>query len=154
MLALVGRPPPAVTPTLAELLEQTTTSRLLTGGWTSDRRGDRRRVHRRLPARRPGDPAADPRRDPRSPSPARARRSATITLDGRYVVYFAGFKQHVSLYPVPDPDSEAAAAVAPYRSGKGTVRFPLDRPVPLDLVARLAHLLADRRTAPQGARQA
>jgi hypothetical protein len=47
---------------------------------------------------------------------------------------------------VPDPDPETAAVVAPYRSGNGTVKYPLDRPIPLDLVARLAHLLADQRT--------
>lgn len=68
----------------------------------------------------------------------------TLTLGGRSVVYFAGWKRHVSVYPVPEGDADYEAAVAPYRSGASTARFPLSEPVPYDLVAEIATLLASR----------
>ena len=68
----------------------------------------------------------------------------TLTLDGRAVVYFAGWKRHVSVYPVPDGDAELEAALAPYRSGASTAKFPLTEPVPYELIARIATLLASR----------
>lgn len=67
-------------------------------------------------------------------------------LDGRYVVYFAGWKRHWSLYPVTEAAREALGdALAPYEVSKGTVRFPLGDPVPARLVERIVRLLA--RTA-------
>ena len=64
-------------------------------------------------------------------------------LNGRTVVYFAGWKEHWSLYPV----TEAARAalreeLASYRLSKGTVRFPLAEPVPVKLVERIVRELA------------
>ena len=61
----------------------------------------------------------------------------TFTLDGRYLIYFAGFKKHVSVYPAPVQNAEFADEMAVYGSGKGTARFPLDKPIPLDLIRRL-----------------
>ncbi len=69
----------------------------------------------------------------------------TFTLGGRSFVHVAGWKNHVSLYPMPDEDPALMREAAPYLSGKGTVKLPLDRPLPLDLVARLVQALADRR---------
>jgi uncharacterized protein YdhG (YjbR/CyaY superfamily) len=61
-------------------------------------------------------------------------------LHGRIVVYFAGWKQHYALYPVTAPLIAAFKdELAPYElSHKGTVRFPLDAPVPVVLIARIA----------------
>ena len=42
----------------------------------------------------------------------------TLTLAGRKVIHFAGWKQHVSVYPVPAGDEEYERRIAPYRSGK------------------------------------
>ena len=67
----------------------------------------------------------------------------TLTLDGRAVVYFAGWKRHVSVYPVPLGDPDYEAALQPYRSGASTGKFPLSEPVPYDLVGKIATLLAD-----------
>jgi uncharacterized protein YdhG (YjbR/CyaY superfamily) len=68
----------------------------------------------------------------------------TYKVDGRRLVYFAGWKQHVSVYPIPG-DEAFKREIAPYQSGKGTLKFPLSRPVPYDLVERLvAFLLAER----------
>jgi uncharacterized protein YdhG (YjbR/CyaY superfamily) len=64
----------------------------------------------------------------------------TLVLDGRRVVHYAGWKKHVSLYPLP-ADEDLADELAPYTSGKGTGKFPLDRPLPRDLVARVVRRL-------------
>lgn len=64
-------------------------------------------------------------------------------LRGRIICYCAGWAGHVSLYPVPEGDEEYAAAMSPYRSGRGTLKFALTDPVPRDLVARTAALLAE-----------
>jgi len=70
-----------------------------------------------------------------------------LTVEGRPVVYFAGWKKHVSLYPLPEGDPEFDEAVAPYRSGASTAKFPLSRPMPLDVVRRAGSLLANKRGA-------
>ena len=70
----------------------------------------------------------------------------TFQLDGKYLVYFAGWKNHISLYPVPTGTSEFEERLAPYQTGKGTVRFPLKDPVPIDLVREIvAFRMAESR---------
>ena len=64
-------------------------------------------------------------------------------LEGRVICYCAGWAGHVSLYPVPDGDEEYAAAITPFRTGRGTLTFPLSTPIPRDLVIRTAHLRRD-----------
>ncbi len=63
-----------------------------------------------------------------------------VTCRGKVLVYLAGWSEHVAMYPVPstDADPDLDAAIRPYRTSKGTLRFPLDEPVPLDLVERVA----------------
>jgi uncharacterized protein YdhG (YjbR/CyaY superfamily) len=61
----------------------------------------------------------------------------TFTLDGRYLIYFAGWKRHVSIYPIPEGDKALQRDLEPYKAAKGTLRFPLDKPMPLDLIERL-----------------
>jgi uncharacterized protein YdhG (YjbR/CyaY superfamily) len=61
----------------------------------------------------------------------------TITLDGQPLMYFSGWKEHIALYPLPEVDEDLAVAIAPYRSGKGTLKFPLKHPIPYDLIIRL-----------------
>ena len=73
-----------------------------------------------------------------------------VTLNGKTLVQFAGWKQHVSLYPVPDLDPAFAAELAPYLAGKGTVRFPLDEPIPDGMIERLVTLLARQRHGQPG----
>lgn len=69
----------------------------------------------------------------------------TITAQGKPIVHFAGWKAHISLYPVPEGDDDLAAAVAPYLSGKGTLKFPLQKPIPYELIERVAERLYDER---------
>ena len=72
-----------------------------------------------------------------------------IRLRGRVVIYFAGFKQHYSIYP-STKRLEAAfkSELAPYEtSGRGTIRFPLSEPVPAKLIANIAKFKASESTA-------
>jgi uncharacterized protein YdhG (YjbR/CyaY superfamily) len=56
----------------------------------------------------------------------------------KHVLAFAGWKKHVSVYPAPMGVPQFAKAVAKYGSGRGTLQFPLDQPIPFELIARLA----------------
>ena len=59
------------------------------------------------------------------------------------VLWFAGWKQHYSLYPATDGVVVALRdSLAPYKVNKGTIRFPLSQPVPLKLIERIARLRA------------
>jgi uncharacterized protein YdhG (YjbR/CyaY superfamily) len=69
----------------------------------------------------------------------------TIKVAGKYVVYFAGHKQHIGLYPVPAGDETFEQELALYREGKGTLRFPLDQPIPHALIERVVALLVKER---------
>jgi uncharacterized protein YdhG (YjbR/CyaY superfamily) len=67
----------------------------------------------------------------------------TYKLAGQYVVYFAGWKKHWSLYPVTEPvRAKLGRELASYELSKGTVRFPLSDPVPTKLVERIVKELA------------
>jgi uncharacterized protein YdhG (YjbR/CyaY superfamily) len=58
-------------------------------------------------------------------------------LKGKPVIYFAGFKNHVSVYPAPRGMEPFKTELAAYKGGKGTVQFPLNEPLPLELIARM-----------------
>ena len=66
----------------------------------------------------------------------------SLTLGGRSFVYFAGWKRHVSVYPIPDGDDAYEEQLTPYRSGASTAKFPLGKPIPHDLIARITKHLA------------
>lgn len=71
----------------------------------------------------------------------------TFDVGGRHLVHFAGYARHVGFYPGgADAIQAFAAELEPYRRGKGSVRFPLDRPMPLDLIARMVAYRLHRLT--------
>jgi uncharacterized protein YdhG (YjbR/CyaY superfamily) len=82
-------------------------------------------------------------------------RIPTYKLHGRYVIYFAGWKQHYSLYPANDRLVAAFTdELAPYEvNGKGTVRFPLSKPVPVKLIAAIAKFRAQEVAEREGVSQ-
>jgi uncharacterized protein YdhG (YjbR/CyaY superfamily) len=53
------------------------------------------------------------------------------------LVYFAGYKNHIGFYATPQGHQEFAKELSVYKQGKGSVQFPIDKPMPLDLVARI-----------------
>lgn len=63
-------------------------------------------------------------------------RMPTFTQDG-VLVHYAAFKNHIGLYPPVSGDAELAAALASYAGEKGNLRFPLDRPIPYELIGRI-----------------
>ena len=79
----------------------------------------------------------------------------TYKLHGGYVVYFAGWKQHYSLYPATDHLVAAFKDdLASYdMSGKGTIRFPFSEPVPVKLIGRIAKFLAKEAAARRKAKR-
>ena len=60
-----------------------------------------------------------------------------FTVHGAYLIYFAGFKNHISLYPAPIGNEEFREELSAYQSGKGTAKFQLDRPIPFDLIRKI-----------------
>jgi uncharacterized protein YdhG (YjbR/CyaY superfamily) len=61
----------------------------------------------------------------------------TFTLNGTYLVYFAGYKNHIGLYPAPVDAAEFAKELSHYKTGRGSVQFPLNKPLPYDLIGRI-----------------
>ena len=53
------------------------------------------------------------------------------------LVYFAGFKNHIGFYATPNGHKEFAKELSQYKQGKGSVQFPLNKPIPFDLIARI-----------------
>jgi uncharacterized protein YdhG (YjbR/CyaY superfamily) len=64
----------------------------------------------------------------------------TYKLDGRRLVYFAGWKNHVAMYPVPEGPDEFNKRLAPFKGAKSSIRFPIGQPVPYDLVKQIVAL--------------
>jgi uncharacterized protein YdhG (YjbR/CyaY superfamily) len=60
----------------------------------------------------------------------------TFTLKGN-LVHFAAFKKHIGFYPVPTGIEAFKDELAVYKGGKGSVQFPLDQPIPFDLISRI-----------------
>lgn len=69
-------------------------------------------------------------------------------LHGGVVIYFAGWKEHVSIYPATGQVTQVfGKQLAPYNVSKGTIRFPLSEPVPAGLIAGVAKLRAKEAAA-------
>jgi len=60
----------------------------------------------------------------------------TFVLNGN-LVHFGGYKEHIGFYPDPRGIEEFQKELSPYRAGKGTIRFPLDEPIPYELISRI-----------------
>lgn len=67
----------------------------------------------------------------------------TFTLNGN-LVHFAGYKNHIGFYPAPMGIEAFAAETKVYETGKGTLQFPLNKPMPLDLVTRIVKFRVKR----------
>jgi len=61
----------------------------------------------------------------------------TFTLNGKYLIYFAGWKTHISIYPIPTGSEAFNKQVSKYVEGKGTLKFPIEKPLPLKLITRI-----------------
>ena len=74
-------------------------------------------------------------------------------INGRVALYFAGWKEHYSIYPAGERlVRKFKDELAPYEVSKGTIRFPLSKPVPTRLIAKLAKFRASEIAARQKAK--
>ena len=62
----------------------------------------------------------------------------TFTLNGN-LVHFGAYKTHIGFYPTPSGLEAFEEELAPYVTGKGTAQFPLDKPLPLDLITQIVN---------------
>lgn len=58
----------------------------------------------------------------------------TFDLNGKHLVHFAAFTRHIGLYPMPSGMERFAEEFKRYKHGKGSVRFPITEPLPVELV--------------------
>jgi uncharacterized protein YdhG (YjbR/CyaY superfamily) len=69
----------------------------------------------------------------------------TFDLQGKHLVFFAGWKRHISVYPLPAGDAAFQRTIAPYKQVKSTIQLPVDQPIPYDLVTELVTFLKSEK---------
>jgi uncharacterized protein YdhG (YjbR/CyaY superfamily) len=69
---------------------------------------------------------------------------------GRVLVYFAGFKNHIGFYATPTGHEEFRKELSKYKQGKGSVQFPLNQPVPYDLIAQIVEFRVEENKLKSG----
>ena len=75
----------------------------------------------------------------------------TFKLHGN-LVHFGAFKSHIGFYPVPSGMEAFQEELAAYKQGKGSVQFPLDKPMPLDLIRRIVEFRVQENKAKAASR--
>ena len=70
----------------------------------------------------------------------------TYDLKG-HLVHFAGYARHIGFYPTPSAIVEFEDELAPYKHAKGSVQFPLGKPLPRDLITRMVKFRVQESTA-------
>ena len=73
-------------------------------------------------------------------------RMPTYILNGN-LVHFAAMKNHIGFYPTPSGIDNFKKELAAYKSGKGSLQFPLDSPLPLDLISKIVELRVKENSA-------
>jgi uncharacterized protein YdhG (YjbR/CyaY superfamily) len=61
----------------------------------------------------------------------------TFRLKNKNVVHFAAYKNHIGFYPAPSGIEAFQQELSPYKSSKGAVQFPIDQPLPFELIERI-----------------
>ena len=61
----------------------------------------------------------------------------TFDMNGHHLVHFAGYAKHIGFYPIPSGAAAFSEELGAYKSGKGSVQFPLSEPMPTDLIRRI-----------------
>jgi uncharacterized protein YdhG (YjbR/CyaY superfamily) len=79
-------------------------------------------------------------------------RMPTFTLKGN-LVHFAAFRNHIGFYPVPTGIEAFRDELSVYQGGKGSVQFPLDQPIPYDLIRRITAFRVKENLAKAEARK-
>ena len=79
-------------------------------------------------------------------------RIPTFTLKGN-LVHFAAFKKHIGFYPEPTGMEAFKDELSVYEGAKGSVQFPLDQPIPYDLISRIVKFRVKENFRRQGAKE-
>jgi len=66
-----------------------------------------------------------------------AYQMPSYKTNGKPLVYFAGFKKHIGFYATPSGHAAFSEELSKYKRGKGSVQFPLDKPIPFDLIRQI-----------------
>lgn len=61
----------------------------------------------------------------------------TFSLNGKHIVHFAAFKNHIGFYATPTGHTAFEKELSKYKQGKGSVQFPIDAPMPLSLITKI-----------------
>jgi uncharacterized protein YdhG (YjbR/CyaY superfamily) len=77
----------------------------------------------------------------------------TFDLDGRHLVHFAGYDRHVGFYPTGSGIDAFTKELAGYTQGKGSVQFPLDQPLPAELIRRIVEFRVNAEEARKAAKR-
>lgn len=64
-------------------------------------------------------------------------RMPTYDLNGKWLVHFAAFSKHIGFYPQPEGIVAFKDQLKPYKTTKGTIQFPLNEPLPMDLIREI-----------------
>lgn len=75
----------------------------------------------------------------------------TFFLNGN-LVHFAAFQKHIGFYPAPRGIEQFKDELSRYKGAKGSVQFPLDQPLPLDLIDRIVRFRAEENRGKAGAK--
>lgn len=67
----------------------------------------------------------------------------TYTWNGN-LLHFSGYKTHIGFYPGSGPIKEFASELSSYKTAKGTVQFPIDKPLPTDLILKIVKSCVER----------
>jgi uncharacterized protein YdhG (YjbR/CyaY superfamily) len=70
----------------------------------------------------------------------------TFDLNGHHLVHFAGYERHIGFYPVPSGIEAFAEELKAYKRAKGSVQFPLGRPLPTELIRRIVEFRVAENT--------
>lgn len=66
----------------------------------------------------------------------------TFKLNGKYLVYFAAWEKHIGFYPIPSGIDKFKKELSKYKIAKGSVQFPIDRNIPLNLISKIVKFRA------------
>ncbi len=58
-------------------------------------------------------------------------------VNGRYFIHFSAWKNHIGMYPIPAGNEAFQKQIEPYRSAKSSLNFPLDKPMPIQLIGKV-----------------
>jgi uncharacterized protein YdhG (YjbR/CyaY superfamily) len=77
-----------------------------------------------------------------------AYRMPAYKLNKKPLVYFAAFQNHIGFYATPSGHSRFQEELKDYKQGKGSVQFPINRPIPFDLIGKMVRFRAEENNSP------